>query len=200
MNHWEARYQAGDIPWEKGQAAPPLLEMIERPGISDIWGSGIVLVPGSGAGHDVRALAEKGLEVMGLDLAPSAVKLARSFPRVGSETYEVGDFLDLSWREGLSFSSIWEHTCFCAIDPARRDDYAAAAAGVLAPGSVLAGVFYLTPNDAGEENCGPPFNVSIAELDQHFAPWFERIDSWVPQRTYPGREGREWIGIYRKLG
>jgi len=200
MRNWEACYQAGDTPWDRGQAAPPLREVIDRPGISDIWGSGIVLVPGSGAGHDVRALAETGLDVMGLDLAPSAVKLARSFLRVGSETYEVGDFLDLSWREGLSFSSIWEHTCFCAIDPARRDDYVAAAAGVLAPGSVLAGVFYLTPNDLGEEDNGPPFNVSIGELDQCFAPWFERIESWVPQRTYPGREGREWIGIYRKLG
>lgn len=200
MRNWEAYYRLGNTPWDKGQAAPPLLEVIERPGMSDIWGSGIVLVPGCGAGHDVRALAETGLAVMGLDLAPSAVELARSFPRVGSETYKVGDFLDPAWRASRSFSSIWEHTCFCAIDPARRDDYATAAAGVLAPGCVLAGVFYLTPNDPGEEDDGPPFNVSIAELDKCFAPWFEQIASWVPQRSYPGREGREWIGIYRKLG
>ena len=67
------------------------------------------------------------------------------------------------------------------------------------PGGVLAGVFYLTPNDPGEDESGPPFKVSIEEIDGLFSPWFERIDGWVPQAAYPGREGREWIGIFRKL-
>ena len=29
MTDWESRYQAGDMPWEKGSAAPPLLELLE---------------------------------------------------------------------------------------------------------------------------------------------------------------------------
>ncbi len=53
MTNWEDRYLAGDMPWEKGQASPPLLELL---GKSVDWGNGPLLVPGCGYGHDVRAL------------------------------------------------------------------------------------------------------------------------------------------------
>lgn len=198
MRDWEACYRAGETPWDKGLAAPPLLEVIERLGPA-MWGSGPVLVPGCGLGHDVRALAALGIPVLGLDIAETAVENARALPKVGGETYEVGDFLDPRWCEGRHFSAIWEHTCFCAIDPARREGYAASAASVLEPGGVFIGVFYLTPNDPGEEHAGPPFNVSIEELNGCFSPWLERIEAWAPQRVYPGREGREWVAVFRKL-
>lgn len=198
MRDWEACYREGNTPWDKGSAAPPLLDLIERLGPA-LWGEGPVLVPGCGLGHDVRALAALGIPVVGVDISETAIASARSIPAAGTETYERGDFLDPAWREGRQFSAIWEHTCFCAIDPSQRASYAASAAAVLPPGGVLAGVFYLTPNDPGEEEAGPPFNVSIAELEERFSPWFERADGWVPQRVYPSREGREWVGIFRKL-
>lgn len=198
MRDWEACYRSGETPWDKGCAAPPLQEVIERHGPA-LWGNGPVLVPGCGLGHDVRALASLGIPVLGLDIAETAVEKAREFPSVGAETYEAGNFLDPAWGDGRHFSAIWEHTCFCAIDPGQRVRYAASTAGVLSPGEVFVGVFYLTPNDPDEVVTGPPFNVSIAELDEVFSPWFERIDGWVPQRVYPSREGREWVGIFRKL-
>ena len=198
MRDWENCYQKGETPWDKGSAAPPLAELIGRHGAA-LWGDGPVLVPGCGFGHDVRALAQTGVPVLGLDIAETAVVKARSFPPLASETYEAGDFLDPAWREGRRFSAIWEHTCFCAIDPALRGDYVESSAEVLPVGGVLAGVFYLTPKDPGDEGSGPPFKVSLAEIDELFLPWFERIDGWVPQATYPGREGREWVGVFRKL-
>ena len=198
MKDWEACYRGGDTPWDKGQPAPPLLELLGRKPLA-LWGDGPVLVPGCGFGHDVRALAATGLPVVGLDIAETAVQRARGFPATGRESYEAGDFLDPAWRRGRGFSAIWEHTCFCAMDPGLRGKYAEAAADVLGPGQILAGVYYLTPNDPDEDGGGPPFNVTVEELDALFAPWFERIDAWVPQQVYPGREGREWTGIFRKL-
>lgn len=195
---WEHCYRTGETPWDKGHPAPPLLELIERRGHA-MWGQGPVLVPGCGFGHDVRAIAAHGIAVLGLDLSLTAVERARQIPVVGKETYEAGDFLDPAWRLGRRFSAIWEHTCFCAILPSQRDAYAAAAAEVLDAGGILAGVFYLTPNDPGDDDEGPPFEVSVQELDERFSPWFERIDGWVPDSAYPGREGKEWIGIFRKL-
>lgn len=195
MTDWEKRYQLGDTPWEKGGAAPPLHELLER-GVD--WGAGPILVPGCGLGHDVRALATLGAPVVGLDLSPTALERAREFPPVGAEVYELGDFLDPAWHLGRRFSAVWEHTCFCAIDPSERGRYAEAAAACLEQGGLLAGVFFLTPFDPGEAVCGPPFAATVEELDAWFAPWFERIDGWVPSAAYPGRESREWIGLYRK--
>lgn len=197
MTDWNQRYELGDTPWEKGHAAPPLVELLEKMGPS-IWGTGPVLVPGCGTGHDVRVISALGPETLGLDLAPLALAKANEFPKSGKEFYELGDFLDPDWRKGKTFSAIWEHTCYCAIDPSRRPDYAAACKDLIAPGGHLIGVFFLTPNKPDEENEGPPFNSTIFELDSRFAPEFERIDSWVPESCYPGREGKEWIAIYRR--
>lgn len=197
MTDWNERYTRGDTPWEKGRAAPPLLELFSRtdPGL---WGCGPILVPGCGTGHDVRALATLGLPILGLDLAEEAVSRADAYAKVAHETYAHGDFLDPLWRGGKSFSAIWEHTCYCAINPARRPDYAESCAELIQSGGHLIGVFYLTPNQPGEEHQGPPFNATIDELDARFSPWFTREDGWVPENSYPGREGQEWIGIYRR--
>lgn len=197
MTDWNERYRKGETPWEKGAPAPPLLEILEKAD-AEIWGGGPVLVPGCGTGHDVRALAARGLPTLGLDLAEEAFQRAEAHPKVGGESYEIGDFLDAGWREGKSFPAIWEHTCLCAIDPARRGDYALACAELIAPGGCLVGVFFLTPYDPGEEWVGPPFPSEIGELDGHFSPWFEREMAWVPESAYPGREGREWLAVYRR--
>ncbi len=198
MTNWEMRYQAGETPWDKGQAAPPLLELLGKIE-STAWGVGPVVVPGCGTGHDVRALTALGVPVLGVDLSPTAVSLARDFPQVAGENYELGNFLDPEWRAGRQFSAVWEHTCFCAIDPAERGNYAKAVAACLPVGGLLAGVFFLTPYDPGEDKEGPPFPVTIEELGQWFSPWFVRESSWVPQMAYPGREGREWLGLFRKV-
>ena len=196
MTNWEDRYLAGDMPWEKGQASPPLLELL---GKSVDWGNGPLLVPGCGYGHDVRALGVLGIPVLGVDLAPTAVERAGEFPQTGVETYELGDFLDPQWRAVRKFSAIWEHTCFCAINPVDRGRYAEAVAACLDDGGLLAGVFFLNPFDPGEEAVGPPFGVTVEELDGWFSPHFARVDGWVPEMAFPGRKGREWIGLFRKL-
>jgi SAM-dependent methyltransferase len=197
MSDWNNRYQIGDTPWEKGRPAPPLLEVLGRLG-TDIWGSRLVLVPGCGFGHDVRAIAAAGLSPVGIDLAPLAIASADFYPKAGGETYEKADFLDSGWREGKSFSAVWEHTCFCAINPSRREDYAQACADLIEPGGRLIGVFFLTPNEPGKEQEGPPFNSTISEIDGIFAPWFVREHDWVPENTYPGRDGQEWVAVFRR--
>jgi SAM-dependent methyltransferase len=73
---WDHRYRLGDTPWEKGYAAPPLSEWLEKHGPLN----GRVLVPGCGSGHDVRGLAEAGSSnctVVGLDIASAAIEQAR---------------------------------------------------------------------------------------------------------------------------
>ena len=186
---WEAHYQREETPWEKGAPSPALVSFLHAQPVH-----GRVLVPGCGFGHDVRALAATADEVIGIDIAPSAVRQARAFPAVGGESYAVADLFDLPAKMRGAFDWVWEHTCFCAIEPIQRPAYVDAVASALRPGGHLLAVFYLDPgNDSPDD--GPPFGVSIAELDRLFAPRFALVKEWLPSGAYPGREGREWMRL-----
>jgi SAM-dependent methyltransferase len=186
---WEELYLKGETPWEKGAPSPGLVDFLAAEPVR-----GRVLVPGCGFGHDARALAATAEEVIGLDLAPSAIAGARRHPTVGCERYLEGDFFALPAELSGAFDWVFEHTCFCAIQPAQRPAYVEAAAGALRPGGRLLAVFYLDPGNESPDE-GPPFEVSIAELDRLFLPRFTLVREWLPARAYPGREGREWMRI-----
>lgn len=189
---WNSRYLAGDTPWEKGAPTPVLQEIEEKLGAA-VWGGGdSLLVPGCGTGHDARWLASRGVAVRGLDVAEEAVEAARRATEGANPSFALGDFFEA--KPG-TIGAIWEHTCFCAIEPAMRSDYAAAAAQWLPTGGRLAGVFFLTPEN---ENDGPPYGTTVAELDEHFGPYFDVVDEWEPLTGYPGRVGHEWARVMRK--
>ncbi|MEM7601310.1 MAG: methyltransferase, partial [Verrucomicrobiota bacterium] len=139
---WEHQYEIGETPWEKGGPSPPLLEWLED---NPDTLSGRVLVPGCGLGHDVRAIAATNseLELVGLDISSSAIATAEDFSKVSSEVYRQADLFALETAEIGSFDSVFEHTCFCAIDPARRDEYVKAVSGLLKAEGSLLGVFFL---------------------------------------------------------
>jgi SAM-dependent methyltransferase len=189
---WESHYISKDMPWEKGAPHPALLDYLASNEVR-----GRVLVPGSGMGHDVRALAAHGAEPVGLDVAPSAITSAQAFPVAGKETYILGDFFALPADLAGTFDWIFEHTCFCAIDLNQRPAYVQSAHAALKPGGKMLAVFYLDPgNDSPDE--GPPFEVSLEELDRLFLRYFETLQEWLPSHTYAGREGREWMRILRR--
>lgn len=192
MNHneWESRYQSGETPWNKGTPSPGLVDFLENESLT-----GKVLVPGCGFGHDVRAISSAQNEVIGLDLAPSAISEAQKFPTVAGESYLFGDLFDLPDALRGSFDWVWEHTCFCAIDPSRREDYAMAVSGALKSGGHLLAIFYLDP---GEPDGTPPFGVTLQELDALFGEKFELVREWMPARNYSTREGKEWMRLLRR--
>jgi SAM-dependent methyltransferase len=188
---WNQRYEGNDTPWDKGEAHPVLLDMLTHGALG-----GRVLVPGCGTGHDVRELACRGLTVIGLDIAPLALERARAHAPAGSETYELGDLFHLPAAWQGSFDGIFEHTCFCAIDPAKRADYVQAVAALLRPGGRLLSVFFVDPDNGGE---GPPFGCNAAELDALFSRDFRRLEEHWEIPTYPEREGRELLRLYQRV-
>ena len=191
MTDWNSRYETGDTPWDKGEAHPVLDDMLVHGALS-----GRMLVPGCGTGHDVRALARLGLEVTGLDLAPLAIARARAHAPVGTETYLLGDLFDLPADLRGSFDGVFEHTCFCAIDPARRADYVSAVAGALRHGGRLLSVFFVDPDNGGD---GPPFGCSAREIDGLFEKRFRLLDERREIPTYPERVGRELLRLYERV-
>lgn len=189
---WESRYTAGDTPWDKGGAHPSLKTWLAAHSLR-----GRILVPGCGSGHDVREIARRtGAPVVGMDIAPSALRRAREHAPAGREIYEAGDFLAGDAARLGPFDALFEHTCFCAIPPSRRPDYARAAAAALAPGGLLLGVFFGNPENSDPSS--PPFRCPAAEVDSLFSTDFELVDSRDEFETYPGREGREFFRMFRR--
>ena len=180
--NWDARYLAGDTPWNEGYAAPALTEFLVHHPIR-----GEVLVPGSGPGHDVRALAIHGAKVTGLDLSPTAIELARSYPKAGGEQYELGNLFQLSDTWNARFDWIVEHTCFCAIPTPARSQYVRALADLLKPGGRYFAIFYINP----KAPTGPPHGTTREEISGLFDPDLELLEEWVPTPAFEGREGRE---------
>jgi SAM-dependent methyltransferase len=191
---WQSAYQKRETPWEKGKPHPALLDFLAEHGPL----SGAIFVPGCGSGHDVRALSTPENHVLGVDLAPFAIEKARSFPKVGNEDYQLADLFALPEDLHARFDVIFEHTCFCAIDPKRRQDYVDAIVRLMKPGALLLAVFFLNPDlDEGAE--GPPFGVSREELDAFFGRFFAVEREWVPEHTHSGREGRELVQVLGRL-
>jgi methyl halide transferase len=193
---WEAAYARDDTPWDKGYASPPLNLFLQRHFVS-----GEVLVPGCGAGHDVRLLAKGGARVVGLDIAPGALKRARSFPRAGSEEYALGSILEppASWTE--RFDWVVEHTCLCALHPSHWERYAASVWELLKPGGHFLAVFYRkVSRDDGQ---GPPFPISLDEsgrLFGHLSGKWLAVESFIPRESYPSRPyGAEEVCLMRKV-
>ena len=180
---WEGRYRTGDTPWEKGAPSPGLADFLAaHPELP----RGNVCVPGCGTGHDVRAWAAAGFDAHGFDLAPSAIRLFQEktarehLPKAHCSR---ADFL--SDAPAQRFDWLFEHTLFCAIDPARRGEYVQAAVRWLKPDGQFLAVHYFIPDEEG-----PPFGTTREEVIERFSPWFELKEDWVP-RSYPNRTGLE---------
>jgi hypothetical protein len=114
-----------------------------------------------------------------------------ALPGRGTASFQLADFL----RDPPPFRFDWlfEHTLFCAIQPAERDDYVRAARRWLKPGGQYLAVNYMIVEDAE----GPPFPTTRHELEGRFGLHFELIADWIP-RSYPNRTGRERMFWWRR--
>lgn len=185
---WEQHYLEQNTGWDLGQPAPPLVRAARAlPRCSTV-------VVGSGRGHDALALAELGFEVTGVDLAPSAVRLAAEEAKRRNLTarFIQADLLALPgahepWQ-------LWvEHTCFCAIEPAQREAYVESARRSLVPGGLLLGLFY-----AHRRSGGPPYKTSRGELEQLFLGAFELVSMEEPKDSHPRRAGEELLALFQR--
>jgi methyl halide transferase len=180
--NWEERYQTNDMPWEKGEPSPGLVDFLAA---NPQLPKGTVCVPGCGTGHDVRAWAKAGFNAFGFDLAPSAIRLSRERTAAAGLSAEFTQRNFLHDEPPFLFDWIFEHTLFCAIDRPERDNYVRAVSRWLKPKGQYLAINYLIPDEDG-----PPFGTTREEQWQRFSPNFNLLKEWVP-RSYPNRTGLE---------
>ncbi|MBT8037682.1 MAG: methyltransferase domain-containing protein [Verrucomicrobiae bacterium] len=195
MTDWNDRYLKDDCPWDKGAAAPALVEILHQ---GTIPSHAQVLVPGCGLGHDVRAMGSAGYRATGMDIAPRAVETARAMADdIGGDMrvdFIQGDFFDPSWAEKKRYDVIWEHTCYCAILPEQRAAYVEAAYRLLKPNGLLLGVFFAF----GEDESGPPYKTRVNALHRQFGTHFTLEWERAPAQFFPSRKGAEWLMCLRR--
>ena len=186
---WQERYQTEDTPWDKGEPAPGLVDWLKAQTLDP---ETRVLVPGCGRGHDASAWAKADFDTTGMDLAEIALSDAREkYESLPNLAFFPGNFLDEKPQE--PYDLIFEHTLYCAIDPARREDYAKSLPNWLKPGGYFLAIHFIFPLD--EE--GPPFGASKDEIINRFQTNFTLRDDWKP-RHFEGRKNEEWMFLWQR--
>ena len=186
---WEGLYAQRQDGWELGEAAPSLRAWLHAGGT--LPPGGRIAVPGCGRGHDARLLTRHGYAVTGFDFAEAAVTEARRLAarEAVRAVFEQRDVFTLASDYAGAFDAAWEYTCFCAIDPDRRAEYARVLHDILRPEGVLLGCFY--PLKEGAD--GPPYPVSLEDIEATLGPFFRIVESGPPPASPERRRGLEWF-------
>ena len=191
QDDWQKHYDEDNLSWDLGEVAEPFVRLWE----DNILAPGTLIVPGCGQGHEVIYFAERGFEVTGVDFSPGAVKLLRdSLNRKNLKAQVLHrDFFKLENGHDRAYDKLLEQTFFCAIHPDQRPAYVETASRILKPGGLLFGLFYQT-----EEEGGPPFNTTEADIRRHFSDEFDIIRLEKCFYSNEKRKDKEWLAVMRK--
>jgi SAM-dependent methyltransferase len=188
---WRQKYQKPTQGWEIGRAAPPLERWFDAHPPTGKR----ALVVGCGRGHEARMLKARGAKtVVAIDFVDEALAEAERLATAEGMRIDFRrrDLFALA-EDGESYDLVVEHCCFCAIEPARREEYVDVVADVLAPGGELVALFW-----CGGRVDGPPFVVAPAEIERLFARRFVITEIGTPSDSIESRRGEERLVVFRR--
>jgi SAM-dependent methyltransferase len=171
---WDASYKDGPAPWDIGRPQPAVVRLA-----SEGRFAGAVLDAGCGTGENALHLASLGLPVLGVDVAETALEIARAKARSrGLEVeFAAADALRLE-RLRRTFETVLDSGLFHSFDAGERSRYAASLASVTEHHGT---VYVLCFSDDGPST--GPHPVSRQELRAAFGPG----TGWNVAAIEPGR-------------
>lgn len=191
---WEADYQRGTAGWDLGGATP----VFKRLAASNRFPPGRMIVLGAGRGHDAREFARHGFDVTAVDFSLYAVEQMNALtdPNAPIEILQ-HDIFTLPHEFDGSFDYLLEYTCFCAIDPKRRAEYADLVNRLLKPGGTFIDLAFPLDRRKG----GPPFAVTESEiLDLFEGRGFKLLWREKPEDSVKPRRGAEELFLFQRGG
>ncbi|MCX4097587.1 class I SAM-dependent methyltransferase [Nocardia sp. alder85J] len=158
---WDDSYRDGPAPWDIGGPQPAVARTAAAGGFT-----GSVLDVGCGTGENALHIAATGVPVLGVDVAETALALARekAAARGLSAEFAVADALHLD-RLRRGFDTALDSGLFHSFDAAERTAYLASLATVVVPGGTL---HLLCLSDTGPDI--GPHPVRLDELAAAFSP------------------------------
>jgi SAM-dependent methyltransferase len=189
---WEAEYRRRSDGWDLGGPTP----VFARLAADGRLAPGRMLVPGAGRGHDARMFAGRGFQVTAVDFAPrAAAEMERLADPAAPVQVLQQDFFMLPRDLDGSFDHVLEYTCFCAIDPARRAEYADLVTRLLGSEGLYITLAFPLDGRAG----GPPFAVTVNEIMDLFQErGFELLSREKPADSVSPRRQAEELFIFQK--
>lgn len=181
---WEDWYRRQDyrrMPWFSARPSPWVVRAVRE---RQFPAGSRVLDAGCGTGTTLLWLAGHGFDVCGIDISPTAIRIA------GSRAQRAGLSVDLRVAgadripfERRSFEGGIDTGCFHSIPLRLREKYAAEIARVIRPDGRL--LLTWIPREV-EQSLGPPHRPSLAEVASVFEPYFvfdrvERYGSGSPR-------------------
>lgn len=162
---WDESYRGGQAPWDIGRPQPAIARLA-----SEGRFSGAVLDAGCGSGEHACLLASLGLSVLGIDVAETALAMARrkAMERGMDVEFAAADALHLE-RLNHRFQTVLDCGLFHTFDGDERPAYVAGLTAVTEHNATL---FVLCFSDEGPET--GPHPVSEGELRTAFNP----ADGW----------------------
>ena len=144
---WDASYLDGPAPWDIGRPQPAVVRLAAAGAFA-----GAVLDAGCGTGENALHIAALGLSVLGVDVAETALAMARekADKRGVDVEFAAADALQLQ-RLGRRFDTVLDCGLFHTFDGVERPAYVASLASVTARDGSL---YVLCFSDAGPET-GP---------------------------------------------
>jgi ubiquinone/menaquinone biosynthesis C-methylase UbiE len=126
-------YVEGSAPWDIGRAQPAFVRLLDSGRIR-----GRVIELGCGTGENALQFARSGLDVVGVDGSPEAIRQAqiKAADTGASATFEIGDVLDLD-GDAERFDTATDSGVFHVFEDEDRPRYSASVLRVLRPGGRL---------------------------------------------------------------
>jgi hypothetical protein len=188
---WSDLYQNGQARWDLNAPAPALVAILPKLKLSSMR----ILVLGAGSSNDAAYLAEQGHFVTAVDFSSDAIEKARQkFGHVKNLRFVNGNILHLPASMTGAYDLIFEHTCYCAIDPSRRADLHRVWRKCLADQGYLLGIFF-----SFEPGGGPPFGGTEWELRARLNKSFRTLYWMRWRQSHATRNGIEYVVFAQKI-
>ena len=192
LDFWEDIYKRDDIGWDLNGPTPTFEKIAHK------FKAGKIIILGCGRGYDAITFAKFGFEVTAVDFAPSAVRYLKSLCNKRNVKVNIiqNDIFLLGKSLNNYFDYVIEQTCYCAIDPKRREEYERLIYRILKPGGHLIGLWY--PIDKHFKSGGPPWGVSISNLKDIFKKRWKITEESFSELSVKKRKTREKLIIFEK--
>jgi ubiquinone/menaquinone biosynthesis C-methylase UbiE len=172
--HWEDVYQntaPSALPWNAGGPDPDLVRLVTSKTIP----VGQALDLGTGPGHDAVYLIQNGFDVIGIDISPAAITLARENASSSGlfGFFQVGDIRQIPVEDHF-INFVYDRGCFHVLDPGDRPKAVAEVLRVLKRG----GHYLLKVFSDKEPGSDGPHRFTRKELEDLFSSKFTILQFW----------------------